>query len=121
MTPFDSNTHADRNRTDEVKTGTVARFNAETHAFADLVNFVVRTARVFAKWYHGRAVAAQLNELDDRMLEDIGLARHQINDFAAGRLTLGPTLGKPLAKPATPANDRGPVVKQPGIDTPLAA
>ncbi len=122
MTPFDSNTHANRNRMDVVKSGTMARFNADTHAFADLIQAVTGAAKAVAEWYRVRAVVAQLNELDDRMLADIGLKRYQISEFAAGRMKVN----EPVAAPATAtvaavANDTDKGHAQPGIDTPLAA
>jgi len=124
MTPFDSNTHANRNRMDVVKSGTMARFNADTHAFADLIQAVTGAAKAVAEWYRVRAVVAQLNELDDRMLADIGLKRYQISEFAAGRMKVNEPVATPVATLAVAndtANDTGKGDAERGIDTPLAA
>ncbi len=101
MTPYDSSKNAVRLHDAQGNPDTLTRFGAESHAFADLTQFVIRAIGAVGIWYKTRALARQLNEMDDRMLADIGMQRYQINDFIAGRFPGTATKPAAIHAPAT--------------------
>lgn len=64
----------------------MARQDATETVAAGVVSGVGRLWARLARWWQRRATAAALARLDDRMLRDIGLTRHQLYGVAAGEL-----------------------------------
>jgi uncharacterized protein YjiS (DUF1127 family) len=69
-----------------------------------MADILARMVGAFRRWNARRRTEAALRNLDDRVLNDIGLSRAEINQIASGHyLADEPATSAPIA-PAAPAN-----------------
>ncbi len=74
----------------------MARYASQEETMRLLIKGLAWIGRKFVEWQKNRRAVRELYALDDRLLADIGIERHQIASVAGGELIRSPLDAVPL-------------------------